>query len=295
MLLQNVRSPQDLKGLSPVELYDLGRQLRQKIIDQVSKTGGHLAPGLGVVELTLALHYVYNSPQDKIVWDVGHQAYAHKLLTGRYDSFSTLRQYKGMSGFPKRGESEHDAFGVGHASTSISAALGFAVARDLLRQDHAVVAVIGDGSMTGGMVFEALNNSAATKSITIILNDNKMSIAPNVGNFSRYLNRLISDPTYNRMREDWHGLMRKLPGNLGRRVEDIMGRAETVAKSVLKPGRLFEDLGARYFGPIDGHNIPELIEFLTRVRKMPGVNLVHVLTEKGRRTRPLSLARSRSF
>lgn len=282
MLLKDVKSPADLKGLSPVELQDLAHQLRKTIIDQVSKTGGHLAPCLGVVELTLALHYVYSTPSDKIVWDVGHQAYAHKLITGRYNSFPTLRQFKGMSGFPKRSESEHDAFGVGHASTSISAALGFAVARDLLQQDHAVVAVIGDGSMTGGMVFEALNNAGSTKSITIILNDNKMSIAPNVGNFSRYLNRLISDPTYNRMRDDWHGLMQKLPGNLGRRVEDIMGRAETVAKSVLKPGRLFEDLGARYFGPIDGHNIPEMIEFLTRVRKMPGVNLLHVLTEKGR-------------
>lgn len=282
MLLKDVKSPSDIKNLSPVELQDLGYQLRKTIIDQVSKTGGHLAPCLGVVELTLALHYVYNTPSDKIVWDVGHQAYAHKLLTGRYDLFSTLRQFKGMSGFPKRSESEHDAFGVGHASTSISAALGYAVARDLQKEDHAVVAVIGDGSMTGGMVFEALNNAGSTKSITIILNDNKMSIAPNVGNFSRYLNRLISDPTYNRMRDDWHGLMQKLPGNLGRRVEDIMGRAETVAKSVLKPGRLFEDLGARYFGPIDGHNIPELIEFLTRVRNMPGVNLLHVLTEKGR-------------
>jgi 1-deoxy-D-xylulose-5-phosphate synthase len=282
MLLNDVHSPQDLKALSVVELQDLARQLREHIVDQVSKTGGHLAPGLGVVELTLALHFVYNSPSDKIVWDVGHQAYAHKLLTGRVDYFKTLRQFHGMSGFPKRSESEHDAFGVGHASTSISAALGLAVGRDHLKQSHAVVAVIGDGSMTGGMVFEALNNAGATKSITIILNDNKMSIAPNVGNFSRYLNRLISDPTYNRMREDWHGLLQKLPGTIGRRVEDIMGRAETVAKSVLKPGRLFEDLGARYFGPIDGHNIPELIEFLTRVRTMPGVNLVHVLTEKGR-------------
>ena len=282
MLLRDVRSPKDIKGLSQLELQDLARQLRQRIIEQVSKNGGHLAPCLGVVELTLALHLVYDAPDDIIVWDVGHQAYAHKLLTGRYESFSTLRQFKGMSGFPKRSESKYDAFGVGHASTSISAALGFAVGRDHLHQDHAVVAVIGDGSMTGGMVFEALNNAAATKSITIVLNDNKMSIAPNVGNFSRYLNRLISDPTYNRLREDWHHLMHKLPGNLGRRVEDLMGRAETVAKSVLKPGRLFEDLGARYFGPIDGHDIPEMVEFFSRVRKMPGVNLVHVLTEKGR-------------
>ncbi|HSQ40973.1 MAG TPA: 1-deoxy-D-xylulose-5-phosphate synthase [Fibrobacteraceae bacterium] len=282
MLLQNVRSPKDLKGLTPLELQDMARQLRQTIISQVSKTGGHLAPSLGVVELTLALHFVYNAPEDKIVWDVGHQAYAHKLLTGRYATFNTLRQFRGISGFPRRSESEYDSFGVGHASTSISAALGMAVARDLLHQKHAVVAVIGDGSMTGGMVFEALNNAGSAKSLTIILNDNKMSIAPNVGNFSRYLNRLISDPTYNRVREDWRTLMGRLPGNLGRRVEDMLGRAETVAKSVLKPGRFFEDLGARYFGPIDGHNITEMIDFFNRVRNMPGVNLVHVLTEKGR-------------
>jgi len=282
MLLKDVKSPQDIQALSVVELHDLARQIRECIITQVSQTGGHLAPCLGVVELTLALHTVYHTPSDKIIWDVGHQAYAHKLITGRYEAFRTLRQFHGISGFPKRSESPHDAFGVGHASTSISAALGFAVGRDLLHEDHAVVAVIGDGSMTGGMVFEALNNAGSTKSITIILNDNKMSIAPNVGSFSRYLNRLISDPTYNRVRDDWHSLLTKMPGNLGRRVEDLMGRAETVAKSVLKPGRLFEDLGARYFGPIDGHNIPEMVELLTRVRKMPGVNLVHVLTEKGR-------------
>ncbi len=282
MLLKDLQSPESIKSMSIEELEGLAQQLRQAIIDQVSQTGGHLAPCLGVVELTLALHQVYHTPKDKIVWDVGHQAYAHKLLTGRYHQFNTLRQMGGMSGFPKRSESEHDAFGVGHASTSISAALGYAVARDRLKQDYSVVAVIGDGSMTGGMVFEALNNSGSTKSLTIILNDNKMSIAPNVGSFSRYLNKLISDPTYNRMREDWHSLMHKLPGPLGRRVEDLMGRAETVAKSVLKPGRLFEDLGTRYFGPIDGHNLLELTEILSRVKNMPGVNLVHVLTEKGR-------------
>lgn len=282
MDLKDIRAPRDLKGLTAIELYDLGRQIRQYIIDTVSQNGGHLAPCLGVVELTLALHFVYNTPKDILVWDVGHQAYAHKLLTGRYEQFPTLRQYKGISGFPKRSESEYDSFGVGHASTSISAALGYAVARDIQKQDHQVVAVIGDGSMTGGLVFEALNNSGSTENLTIILNDNKMSIAPNVGSFSRYLNKVISDPTYNRIRDDWRGLMTKLPGGVGRRVEDLMGRAETIAKSVFKPGRLFEDLGARYFGPIDGHNIPEMISLLERIKAMPGVKLVHVLTEKGR-------------
>ncbi|NLB63732.1 MAG: 1-deoxy-D-xylulose-5-phosphate synthase [Fibrobacter sp.] len=282
MLLEDIKHPGDLKKMSYAQLDQLALELRQKIIEQVGKNGGHLAPNLGVIELTLALHKVFDTPHDKFIWDVGHQAYAHKLLTGRQKEFESLRLYKGMSGFPKRSESEHDAFGVGHASTSISAALGFAVGRDLNEDDNSVVAIIGDGSMTGGMVFEALNNLGSTKNITIILNDNKMSIAPNVGTFSRYLNRVISDPTYNRLRDDWHNLLQKLPGGIGRRVEDIMGRAETIAKAVFKPGRLFEDLGARYFGPIDGHSIPDLMEIFNRVKTVGGVNLIHVITEKGR-------------
>ena len=240
MDLKNIKSPQDIKHCSVEELYHLASQIRETIIGQVAKHGGHLASSLGVVELTLALHYVFNAPDDKIVWDVGHQAYVHKLLTGRFDRFETLRQQGGISGFLKRNESEYDCYGAGHATTSISAALGFAVARDHFKHKNSVVAVIGDGSMTGGMAYEAINNAGLSKqNMTIILNDNKMSIAPNVGNFSKYLNRVISDPVYNKMRSD-------------------------------------------FFGPIDGHDINELIMLLQRVKEQPGPCLVHILTEKGR-------------
>ena len=216
MQLKDVQSPKDIKGCSISELDNLAEQIRKKIIDQVATHGGHLASSLGVVELTLALHYVFNAPEDILVWDVGHQAYVHKLLTGRYDKFETLRQQGGLSGFPKRSESPYDAFGVGHASTSISAALGYAVARDKPHQPHSVVAIIGDGSMTGGMAFEALNNAGISQqNMTIILNDNKMSIAPNVGGFPKYLNRVISDPMYNKLRSDIDKVMAKIPGIIG--------------------------------------------------------------------------------
>jgi 1-deoxy-D-xylulose-5-phosphate synthase len=283
MLLKDIRSSKDLKGCSIAELQDLASQLREKIISHVAVHGGHLASSLGVIELTLAMHFVYNTPEDIIVWDVGHQAYVHKLLTGRYDRFDTLRKKGGLSGFLKRSESPYDAFGAGHASTSISAALGFAVARDHLGKKNSVVAVIGDGAMTGGMAFEALNNAGLAKqNMTIILNDNKMSIAPNVGGFSRYLNRVISDPKYNKLRHDIDKVMRRIPGLLGARFRELLGVGEDAIKSVLKPGRLFEDLGIRYFGPIDGHNLPELIEMLDRVRAIPGPCLLHVVSEKGR-------------
>ena len=217
------------------------------------------------------------------MWDVGHQAYVHKLLTGRYDRFETLRQQDGLSGFLKRYESEYDCFGAGHATTSISAALGFAVARNHFNRDNSVVAVIGDGSMTGGMAFEALNNAGISKqNMTIILNDNKMSIAPNVGGFSKYLNRVISDPVYNKMRSDLDRLMKRLPGVLGSRFRDLFLQVESAAKNAVKPGQFFEDMGVRYFGPIDGHDINELIMILERVKSQPGPCLVHVLTEKGR-------------
>lgn len=283
MLLKNIRSPQEIKNCSIEELDDLARQLREKIISHVAVHGGHLASSLGVIELTLAMHFVFNTPEDIIVWDVGHQAYVHKLLTGRYDRFDSLRKMGGLSGFLKRSESEFDAFGAGHASTSISAALGFAVARDHLGKKNNVVAVIGDGAMTGGMAFEALNNAGLTQqNMTIILNDNKMSIAPNVGGFSRYLNRVISDPKYNKLRNDVDKMMRRIPGLLGARFRELLGVGEDAVKSVLKPGRLFEDLGIRYFGPIDGHNLPELIEMLDRVKAIPGPCLLHVISEKGR-------------
>ena len=283
MDLKNIKSPQDIKHCSVEELYHLASQIRETIIGQVAKHGGHLASSLGVVELTLALHYVFNAPDDKIVWDVGHQAYVHKLLTGRFDRFETLRQQGGISGFLKRNESEYDCYGAGHATTSISAALGFAVARDHFKRKNSVVAVIGDGSMTGGMAYEAINNAGLSKqNMTIILNDNKMSIAPNVGNFSKYLNRVISDPVYNKMRSDLDRLMKRLPGILGSRFRDLFLQAERAAKTAVKPGRFFEDLGIRYFGPIDGHDINELIMLLQRVKEQPGPCLVHILTEKGR-------------
>jgi len=283
MELKDVKTPQDIKHCSVEELYGLAAQVRETIIGQVAKHGGHLASSLGVVELTIALHYVYNAPEDKIVWDVGHQAYVHKLLTGRYDRFGTLRQQGGISGFLKRNESEYDCFGAGHATTSISAALGFAAARNHFDRKNNVVAVIGDGSMTGGMAFEALNNAGLSKqNMTIILNDNKMSIAPNVGGFSKYLNRVISDPVYNKMRSDLDRLMTRLPGVLGSRFRDLFLQVENAAKNAVKPGTFFEDLGVRYFGPIDGHDINELIMILERVKSQPGPCIVHVLTEKGR-------------
>lgn len=283
MFLKDIRSPKDLKGCSVEELNELAKQVREKIISQIAKHGGHLASSLGVVELTIALHYVYNTPEDILIWDVGHQAYVHKLLTGRYDRFETLRQQGGLSGFLKRSESPYDAFGAGHASTSISAALGFAVARNHLKKKHNVVAIIGDGSMTGGMAFEAINNAGVSKqNMTIILNDNKMSISPNVGGVSKYLNRIISDPVYNKMRVDVDKLMSRLPGVLGTRFRDLFLATENAAKSALKPGRFFEDLGVRYFGPIDGHDLNELIQILDRVKDFQGPCLVHVLTEKGR-------------
>lgn len=283
MLLKDIHSPKDIKGCSIEELNGLAKQVREKIISQIAKHGGHLASSLGVVELTIALHYVFNTPEDILVWDVGHQAYVHKLLTGRYDQFETLRQQGGLSGFLKRSESPYDAFGAGHASTSISAALGFAVARNHLHKKHNVVAIIGDGSMTGGMAFEALNNAGiSNENMTIILNDNKMSISPNVGGVSKYLNRIISDPIYNKVRVDVDKLMSRLPGVLGSRFRDLFLATENAAKSALKPGRFFEDLGVRYFGPIDGHDLNEVIQILDRVKNFPGPCLIHVLTEKGR-------------
>lgn len=283
MVLKDIHSPKDIKGCSVEELSELAKQVREKIISQIAKHGGHLASSLGVVELTIALHYVFNTPDDILVWDVGHQAYVHKLLTGRYDQFETLRQQGGLSGFLKRSESPYDAFGAGHASTSISAALGFAVARNHLKKKHNVVAIIGDGSMTGGMAFEALNNAGVSnENMTIILNDNKMSISPNVGGVSKYLNRIISDPIYNKVRVDVDKLMSRLPGILGSRFRDLFLATENAAKSALKPGRFFEDLGVRYFGPIDGHDLNEVIQILDRVKNFPGPCLIHVLTEKGR-------------
>lgn len=280
-ILDRVNSPLDLKMLSLEEMNRLAAEIRQLMLDVVSKNGGHLAPNLGVVELTIALHRVFDSPRDKFVFDVGHQAYIHKIITGRKDRFPTLRQYKGLSGFPKRQESEHDVFGVGHSSTSISAADGIAAARDLLGDDYHVVAIIGDGAMTGGMSFEALNHVGDTKRrLIIILNDNEMSISKNVGAMSQYLYQLRTGETYNRLK---HNLENWLSGlEHGNDVLEAIDRVKTGVKYLVNPESMFEHLGIKYFGPVDGHNIEALIPMLTAAKKEDGPVLLHVITKKGK-------------
>ena len=286
-ILPNLKNPRELKKLSEAELAELAAELRHKIIETVAATGGHLSHNLGVVELTIALNRVFDFSRDKIVWDVGHQCYSHKLLTGRFGQFHTLRQEGGISGFPRRAESPvYDHFDTGHAGTSISAALGLATARDLGGGKHDVLAVIGDGSMTSGLSFEGLNNAGAHKTnLIVILNDNEMSISPNVGALSKHLNRIISGDIYNRMVKDVDNLLEKIP-RVGRKMQMLARSVEdgvkSVVKSVLAPGRLFEDLGFKYFGPIDGHNLPFLIETLESVKKLEGPRLIHVVTRKGK-------------
>ncbi len=279
-MLENIHSPADLKTLSLDELKQLAREMRDTVVRQVAAKGGHLASNLGAVDLTVALHKVYDAPRDKIVWDTGHQAYPHKLITGRYREFHTLKQFGGLSGFLRRDESPYDAFGAGHASTSLAAALGMAVARTKLRQDHDVVAVIGDGAMTGGMAFEALNNAGEIEEkIVFVLNDNRMSISKNLGGISKYLNRIISNPAYNKFKDEVWEITGKLPQGKG--LQKIASRIDDGLKRLLMPGGFFQDLGLRYFGPVDGHNLGELIEILAAVRLLPGPNLVHVVTTKG--------------
>jgi 1-deoxy-D-xylulose-5-phosphate synthase len=280
--LDKINNLKDLKKLSIGELSRLASEIREEIINTVAKTGGHLAPNLGVVELTIALHYVLNAPRDKIIWDVGHQVYAHKLLTGRRSKFKTLRQYKGMSGFPRREESRYDAFGTGHSSTSISAALGMAKARDLKNEDYTVAAVIGDASLSGGMAFEALNQAGALgTNLLVILNDNEMSISRNVGALSIYLNKLLTTPLYNRLRRRTQYLVRKTPV-IGPRALKFARRLEGGLKNLFIPSIWFEELGFRYFGPVDGHNLTHLIETLERVKRIEGPVLVHIITKKGK-------------
>ncbi|MBR2181832.1 MAG: 1-deoxy-D-xylulose-5-phosphate synthase [Acidaminococcaceae bacterium] len=280
-ILDRVNSPLDLKTLTPEEMNRLAAEIRQLLIDVVSKNGGHLAPNLGVVELTLALHRVFDSPKDKFIFDVGHQAYIHKILTGRKEAFPTLRQYKGLSGFPKRQESEHDAFGVGHSSTSLSAADGMAAARDLKGEDYHVVAVIGDGAMTGGMSFEALNHIGDTgRRLIIILNDNEMSISKNVGAMSQYLYQLRTGETYNKLKhnlENWLGGMEH-----GGDVLEAIDRVKTGVKYLVAPESIFEHLGIKYFGPVDGHNLEALLPLLTAAKREEGPVLIHVITKKGK-------------
>jgi len=260
----------------------VAQEIRDLIISTVSTTGGHLAPSLGVVELTLAIHYCLDSPRDRIVWDVGHQAYAHKILTGRRDAFKTLRMKGGLSGFPKITESEHDAFGTGHASTSISAALGFACARDLAGDDYRVLAVIGDGALTGGVAFEGLNQAGhLKKDMIVILNENRMSISRNVGAMSQYLTRLISAPVYRRFEADVWELLGKIP-TFGGKAQSLGGRIKESLKNLVVPGILFEELGFRYYGPVDGHNIEQLVSVLDHIKDFKGPQLVHVVTTKGK-------------
>jgi 1-deoxy-D-xylulose-5-phosphate synthase len=281
-LLDRIKDPTDVKSFSIEELVSLCDELREYIISVVSETGGHLAPSLGVVELSVVLHYLYNMPDDIIIWDVGHQSYAHKILTGRREEFRTLRQHGGISGFPSSFESKYDPFGTGHASTSISAALGFAVARDMMNRQDKVVAVVGDGALTGGLAYEGLNNAGASGTdITVVLNDNNMSISPNVGAISRYLTNIITNPVYNRIKSEIWNLTGKFP-SFGESVRVLARRLEESLKNLITPGMLFEELGFRYFGPIDGHNLSELLHTMKSVRAIPGPNFVHVLTVKGK-------------
>ncbi|MEW6109152.1 MAG: 1-deoxy-D-xylulose-5-phosphate synthase [Nitrospirota bacterium] len=282
MILEKINSPGDLKKLEIEEIKKLSEELRETIIQTVSVNGGHLASNLGVVELTVALHYVFDSPVDKIIWDVGHQSYSHKLLTGRRKVFSTIRKENGISGFPKMSESEHDAFGTGHSSTSISAALGIIEGRDKNNEDFKVIAVIGDGAMSGGLAFEGLNNAGhLKKDIIVILNDNEMSISPNVGALSAYMNRILTGEFYRKFKKETKSFLEGIP-KVGGPVAKIAQKAEETIKGLLLPGVLFEELGFDYVGPIDGHNIELLAETFKRIKPSTTPTLVHVITKKGK-------------
>lgn len=281
-LLANINSPDDLKQLSVDQLPQVCQELRDFIIDIVSVHGGHFGASLGVVELTTALHYVYNTPDDQLVWDVGHQAYGHKIFTGRKDRFHTNRKYNGLSGFPNRAESPYDTFGVGHSSTSISAALGMSVARDLLERKNKVVAVIGDGAMTAGLAFEGMNNTGVQNSdILVILNDNRMSIDPNVGALNEYLADITTSQTFNKMRDDLYDMLGYFKG-AGEKMRKMASRMEAALTTALTPGSLFRSLGFRYYGPVDGHNVKNLTRQLRDLKKVSGPKLLHVVTVKGK-------------
>lgn len=281
-LLSRIGGPEDLRRLDPGQLARLAEEIRDQIIGTISHTGGHLAPNLGVVELTIALHRLFDSPRDKIIWDTGHQSYPHKILTGRLDRFDTLRRPGGLSGFCKRRESPHDVWEAGHAGTAVSAALGLAKARDLQGQDHHVVAVVGDGALTAGMSFEALNNAGhAGTRLIVVLNDNSMSIAPNVGAISSYLTRLRAGPAYLRLKEDFVRFMERIP-RVGPAMTHYAEKLRDGIKQVLLPGMLFEDMGFTYLGPVDGHNLQALLDLLGNARRLDEPVLVHVVTVKGK-------------
>ncbi|HXX35731.1 MAG TPA: 1-deoxy-D-xylulose-5-phosphate synthase [Thermodesulfobacteriota bacterium] len=282
-VLDQINTSRDVKKLDPEELEQLCHEIRKEILSVVSKNGGHLASNLGVVELTTALHYVFDFPRDKIIWDVGHQSYVHKLLTGRKDRFHTLRQYGGISGFPKREESPYDAFDSGHSGTSISSALGMAEGRRLRGEEGKVIAVIGDGSMTAGLAFEGLNQTGhIDQDLIVILNDNEMSISPNVGALSSYLNRLMTGQFAYRFRSEIKNFLESLPPRIGKKLLRFAKHAEESLKGLLIPGLLFEELGLQYIGPIDGHRMDYLIETFQNIKKLRGPILVHVITQKGK-------------
>ena len=285
-LLDEIQDPSDLKGLSVPELETLAEEIRRFIIRCVSQTGGHLAPSLGVVELTIALHYVFDAPRDKIIWDVGHQAYAHKLLTGRRDAFHTLRTYGGISGFPKRTESPYDTFDTGHSSTSISAGLGISTAKELKGEHSKVISVIGDGSMTAGMAYEALNQAGGTeKDLIVVLNDNAMSISPNVGAISSFLSRKLSGKRFVTLKKDVENFVKSLPG-VGENILNLVRRSEDSFITFFTPGMLFEAFKFKYVGPINGHRLDKLIDSLEHVSHLKGPVLLHVLTRKGKGYEP---------
>ena len=293
-VLDQIQTSHDVKKLDPEELERLCHEIREEIISIVSKNGGHLASNLGVVELTIALHYVFDFPKDKIIWDVGHQSYIHKLLTGRKDRFHTLRQYQGISGFPKREESPYDAFDSGHSGTSISSALGMAEARRLRGEEGRVIAVIGDGSMTAGLAFEGLNQTGhIDQDLIVILNDNEMSISPNVGALSSYLNRLMTGQFANRFRNEIKNFLESLPPRIGKKLLRFAKHAEESLKGLLMPGLLFEELGLQYIGPIDGHRMDYLIETFQNIKKLRGPILVHVITQKGKGYPPAEMSPDR--
>lgn len=285
-LLDKIEKPNDIKEMERDELRPLAKEIRQFLVHKISHTGGHLASNLGVVELTMALHLCCNLPEDKIVWDVGHQSYTHKILTGRKDGFEHLRQFGGMSGFPKQSESDCDAFDTGHSSTSISVALGLAKARDLKKQDHKIFAVIGDGALSGGMAYEAMNNAARLKSnLVIVLNDNQMSISKNVGGMSSYLGKIRTNGNYTELKEEVENALSKLP-HLGDKLTSRIRGIKDLIKRIFIPGMLFEDMGLTYIGPIDGHNIHQMVTAFQSASKMKEAVIVHVCTHKGKGYRP---------
>ena len=285
-MLEKIQKPNDIKKIPADQLPALAEEIREFLIESLSKTGGHLASNLGVVELTIAMHRVFDLPKDKLIWDVGHQSYTHKILTGRKDGFETLRREGGISGFPKRSESDCDVFDTGHSSTSISAGVGYVRARELKKENYSVVSIIGDGALTGGMAYEALNNAASLKSnFIIVLNDNEMSITENVGGMSSYLSGLRTASAYTDFKMDVTKALNRIPG-IGPGMVDAMRKTKSSIKQIIIPGMLFEDMGLTYLGPVDGHNIPQLIKTFQEAKRFEGPILVHVLTQKGRGYEP---------